>query len=824
MRIRKDIVKISLCCTAISVILFSCSTTKYIPDNEFLLNKATVKVDNKNISSFDLETYIKQKPNFRTFEVFKFPLFMYNLSGKDSTRWYNKALRSGGEPPVIFDSTQIDITSVNLSRILYNKGYLNVKVQPEVILKDKKADIDFKVNTGKVTTINDYIINISDTVFPKDVYYKRYRNPNFRGKNKNVNSVDSLLTFEQLIKNRTLLSTGDNFDLDLLDSERERITSLLRRNGFWAFDKEYIGFIADTLDMTDKVNLELVVYPFVERDDKNKVIERPHQQYYVDEVNVYVDYNPIYDGSLADYKPTDVAMRNNYNIFYGKGGKYIKPFVIVNSSYIRPDRLYNEDMTTMTYNAFSQLNIMRNVNIKYEPFIENDTTKLRCIITAIPDRKQAISTEIEGTNSAGFLGVGTGIGYTHRNLFRGSEMFNFKVRGSYEAVTPSFTSFMDNYFEIGGEASLTFPRFMFPFINKETRRKLRASTQFVSSYTFQRRPDYFTRTVFSTGIKYLWENRRSNNNTVKHTFDLIDVSYIHIPKLNPEFAKTLSESAKIYSFTDQFIVSMGYSYSKTNALNGLYGNNSKSNKNRSTYSFRGSVETAGNGLSLIAHLAHLKKEENGSYKIFDTYFAQYVRVNTDYSKTIRLDEKNAIAWRLGGGVAYPYGNSKLVPFEKRFFSGGANSVRGWTIRELGPGAFYRPDANFNDQSGDIRFDANIEYRSKAFWKLEFAGFLDAGNIWTIKGTDRQYKGQFKLDKFYKQIASAWGLGIRLDLDFVLIRLDCGWKLYDPADIPKYKMDESGYMVPDGYKSKWRVVHPFKIKKNTAWHIAVGYPF
>lgn len=151
-------------------------------------------------------------------------------------------------------------------------------------------------------------------------------------------------------------------------------------------------------------------------------------------------------------------------------------------------------------------------------------------------------------------------------------------------------------------------------------------------------------------------------------------------------------------------------------------------------------------------------------------------------------------------------------------------MRGWNARELGPGAFYRSDANFNDQSGDIRFDANMEYRSKAFWKLELAAFLDAGNIWTIRGTERQYKGEFKFDKFYKQIASSWGIGFRLDFDFVLIRLDCGWKLYNPAEIPKYKSDESGYLVPDGYKSKWAVLKPFNLGENTSWHIAVGYPF
>ena len=143
---------------------------------------------------------------------------------------------------------------------------------------------------------------------------------------------------------------------------------------------------------------------------------------------------------------------------------------------------------------------------------------------------------------------------------------------------------------------------------------------------------------------------------------------------------------------------------------------------------------------------------------------------------------------------------------------------------MGPGSFYREDANFNDQSGDVRFDANAEYRSKAFWKLEFAAFLDAGNIWTLKGTERQYKGEFKFNKFYKQIASAWGLGLRLDLEFVLIRLDCGWKLYNPADTPIYKTDASGYQVVDGFESKWAVLKPFRFRENTAWHIAVGYPF
>lgn len=814
MKIKNNTILFGLC--LFLILLYACSSTKYVPDNEYLLDNATIKVDAKDVTYFDLEPYIKQKPNFRTFEVFKFPLFMYNLSGKDSTKWYNRALKKGGEAPILFDSTQIDQTITDLSRVMYNKGYLDVKVTPDVILKDKRAKVKYEIKSGVPTTIDNYIINISDTVFNSNITRHKFR---VSGNKKRHNNDTTFLNINEIVKNGTLLKKGDQFDLELLDNERNRITSLFRRYGFFAFDKEYIGFVADTINKQNKVDLELVIYPFTQRAGNNTLIETPHQQYYVDNVDIYIDYNPLTDGDISNYQATDTIYRGKYRIIYGKRGNYIKPFIILNNCYIQPNKLYNEDWTSMTYSALSQLSILRNINIRYENDIVGDSVKLKCIITAVPDKKQGISAEIEGTNSAGFLGVGAGVGYSHRNAFRGSELFNIKVKSSYEAVTPNFSSFKDNYFEMGGEMSLTFPRFMFPFLNHDLRRRLRASTQFVSSYTFQRRPDYFTRTVFSTGIKYMWESRK--NTTTKHTLDLIDISYVHLPKLYPKLESTLSEAAKIYSFTDQFIVSTGYSYVKTNANTGFYTSNKR---NRSTYSLRASVETAGNALSLIAALANVKKDENGSRKIFDTYFAQYVRGNFDYSKSIRIDDKNSIAWRLGGGVVYPYGNNKLVPFQKRFFSGGANSVRGWNIRELGPGSFYREDANFNDQSGDVRFDANIEYRSKAFWKLEFAAFLDAGNIWTIKGTERQYKGQFKLNKFYKEIASAWGLGLRLDFDFVLIRLDCGWKLYDPADVPKYRMDDSGLQFIDGYKSKWPVLHPFKLKENTAWHIAVGYPF
>ena len=785
----------------ICIILYSCSSTKYVPEGEYWLQSASIKSDTKSISALDMEPYLAQKPNYKTFTIVRLPLFIYNLSGKDTTKWVNRVLRSGGEPPVIYDSTMVEKTVDDFTRLLNNKGYVHAEVTSEVKKYSDKVKVQYNIKAGEPYRITNYAIDIPDSVFVGNHplgYLRR------GGRTRADSTAFDLNT--SLLRN-SLVKKNSVFDLTMLDDERDRVSSIFRRFGYYDFNKEFIGFVADTTVGINKVDLDLTVYPFMERNENGEVLDIPHRQYTIKEVNIYLDYNPVEDVDLSRYAPTDTIMRNNgnYKIYYGKRGNYIKPHVVLNNCYIIPGMLYNENATTTTYNSLSQLHILRNVNIRYETFTENDSTKLRAIITCMPDKKQGISTEIEGTNSGGRFGVGSSIGYLHRNIFKGSELFNVKLQGAYEALSPSFSSFSKNYFEIGGEMSVTFPRFMFPFLKRDLRRRLHASTQLSANYIYQRRPAYFTRTIMSSGVKYLWNNRR--NNLIRHTFDLIDLSYVRIPDLSADFLNNLTPAARVYSFTNQFILSTGYAYSNTNF-------NPTRRRNQSVYSFRGQVETAGNLLALIASISNASKDELGSREIFGTRFAQYARINVDYSQAIPIDEKNVIAWRIGGGLAYPYGNNKEVPIQKRFFSGGANSVRGWGSRELGPGAYYNDTtSHFYNQSGDIRLDANIEYRSKVFWKLELAAFLDAGNIWTVKKYENQENGEFKLGSFYKQIALSWGLGFRLDFDYVLIRLDGGWKVYDPAKYP------SGNNKP-----KWPVTQPFKFKDNMAWHIAVGYPF
>jgi len=594
--------------------------------------------------------------------------------------------------------------------------------------------------------------------------------------------------------------------LNLLDQERDRVASLFRRNGYFTFNKEFVGFVADTLSGNQSVNLEMVFYPFGKQLSDGHVEEGPHPKYFIQSVQVYVDYDPLRDGNLNTYHPKDSANYDHCQIYYGEHGRYIKSSILMESIHLRPGMEYNDQLVNMTYGALSRLDILRNINIRFLPLEQGDSSKLACFISCFPEKRQGFVSEIEGTNTTGFsgsaaLGAAASLSYRHRNIFRGSELFNVKLQGSFDALSSKSFDLKSNYYEVGGETSLTFPRFIAPFLSGEFKRKSRASTQLTTSYIYQQFPKYYKRTILAGGVKYIWQSQR--NPLSKQTLDLLDLSYVHFPYLSKSFYEGLPQYTRVYSFQDQFIAGVGYSINNSN-FNPLV------KSMQPIHTFRGSVETAGNLLDLSARMLKVEADSVGMRKIFGTYYAQYAKVNVDYSKSVRLDPKNSIAWHIGGGIAVPYGNSKTVPILKRFFSGGSTSVRGWNVRELGPGSYNSSSATFYNHSGDIRLDANAEYRSKVFWKFELAAFLDAGNIWTVKNYEGQEGGIFRIDSFYKQIAAAWGLGLRLDFDFVLIRLDCGWKAYDPAD-------NTGL-------SKWQVLYPYKFARNTAWHIAVGYPF
>ena len=490
--------------------------------------------------------------------------------------------------------------------------------------------------------------------------------------------------------------------------------------------------------------------------------------------------------------------------FYYKDKLYLRPRVITDYNRLQTGDLYRLRNVQSTYNALGRLNILKYSNIRFEEDVKSDSACLDAFVTLSRNKNKSVAFEIEGTNSAGDLGAAASVSYMHRNLFKGSETFSIKIRGAYEAITGLEGYANSNYMEYAVEAGLNFPEFMFPFLSSDFKRRIRATSEVTVKYNWQIRPE-FERTVASAAWSYKWSKRRAN-----HRFDVFDLNYIYMPYRSETFRSYLDEMDQRnpllrYSYEDLFIVRMGYTYTYNSP-----GAASLKSAQRNSYSIRFNIEESGNLLYAFSKIVNRHPKNGEAFQMGNIDFAQYVKMDIDYAKNFMIDYRNSLVFHVGVGVAVPYGNSKSLPFEKLYFSGGANSVRGWSVRSLGPGG-YRGDANSLDyvnHTGDIKLDLNLEYRTHLFWKLNGAAFIDAGNVWTIRSRDMQPEGQFKFDRFYKQLAVAYGLGIRFDLDFLILRFDGGMKAVNPM-----------YTGKDRYP----IVSP-DFKRDFTFHFAVGYPF
>lgn len=757
------------------VLLSACSTTKYVPDGSYLLDEVEIITDNKELKPSELSLYLRQKPNNKWFNLFKTQLHIYSLSGRDSTKWINKALRRVGDAPVIFSDLETRLTQDELKKSINNRGYMSASVDYSTKVKKKKLKLTYHVTSGK----------------PYRVRSISYRIPDKKVKEYILGDSAN-----------TLIREGILFDVNVLDNERQRITRHLTENGYYKFNKEYITYVADTVRNSYLVDLAMHVDMFKAHADATP---EPHKQYYMNNVSFITDYDVMQSSDIGSIEINDSIHYRNHPIYF-KDKLNLRPKILATNSAIGRGELYNVQDVENTYSNFSRLQYIRYTNIRFYETQLGDTTKLNTYVMLTKNKPKSISFQLDGTNSAGDLGAAAALSFQHRNLFKGSELFSLRLRGAFEAVSGLQTTYRDDgYTEIGVEASLNFPRFIFPFLSSDYRKKIRATTELNIQYNYQFRPE-FTRIVASAGWGYRWGLKQQYS---QHRIDLVDINYLYMPWISADFKdKYLQENKENYilkyNYEDRLIVRTGYSFTFNSAGRALVNNTLIGN----SYAVRFNVESAGNLLYAFSSLAKLPKNGNNEYTLFDIPFAQYVKADIDFAGNYVIDSRNSIAFHVAAGIAVPYGNADVIPFEKRYFSGGANSVRGWSVRELGPGK-YVGDNNFLNHSGDIKFDASIEYRTKLFWKFDGALFIDAGNIWTLRDYDDQPGGQFKLDSFYKQIAASYGMGLRLDLDFFVIRFDAGMKAINP-------IYESG-------RNRYPIYHP-KLSRDLALHFAVGYPF
>ena len=766
----RNVVRIVLLC-ALALGLAACSTTKYVPEGSYLLDDVRIRTDNKDVRPSQLSMYVRQHPNSKWFSLIKTQLYVYNWSGRDSTKWINRVLRRMGDAPVIYSHEETERTTEEITKAVRNMGYMGATVEPVREVSGRKMTLTYRVQTGKPYRVNTLKLDVQD---------------------------ERIADYMRQDSAATLLKEGMAFDVNVLDAERQRITSNLLRHGYYKFNKDYITYTADTVRNTYLVDLTLHLAPF-----RQGGASEPHRQYRVDKVSFITDYDMMQGSEENSIQVNDSVHYGDYPIYF-KDRLYLRPKVLVNNLHFAPGDLYDENAVSRTYTNFGRLQALKYTNIRFLEQ-EKDSTALSAYVLLTKNKSQSVSFEVDGTNSAGDLGAGGSVSYNHRNFFRGSEAFMLKLRGAYEAVSGlQGTGYNQNYIELGAEATINFPRFLFPFLSRNFTRRISATTEFGLQYNYQMRPE-FTRIVASAGWSYKWGMQHVR---AQHRIDLLDINYLYMPWMDESFRQLYLEQEQNYilkyNYEDRFIVRTGYSYTYNSAGRALMNNATLGN----SYTVRFNFESAGNVLYALARAAKMRKNEAGEYTLLGIPFAQYLKFDADFAKNIVIDSRNSLAFHVGAGIAIPYGNASVVPFEKRYFSGGANSVRGWSVRDLGPGSF-PGDNNFLNQSGDIKLDASIEYRTRLFWKFRGAVFVDAGNIWTLREYEEQPGGKFEFDKFYKQIAVAYGVGLRLDLDFFVLRFDGGMKAINPVY-------ETGRL-------RYPIAHP-NFKRDFAFHFAVGYPF
>lgn len=753
---------LSLLCT----MLFSCAVDRYIPEGKYMLDKTSVTCENQELKkTYMLKDYVTQNTNSKWFGA-RVPLRIYCLSGSDTTKWVNRFLRRFGQAPVLYDSLKSAKQMRDISQVLANAGYMKVQVIEEKKLAGRKMSVNYVVMPNEQYTIR----NVERVV--DDAYLRPFI------------CIDDTVN--------SLLKSGTAFDVNTLNGERNRITTHLRNNGYYKFTKDEIGYRADTALNSTEVDVTMNVKLMQEN---GRTMAKEHKKYFVDNVTFLIDVD----------KPDmmcDTISYRGFNFIYQDKLRFRKK-LLTSFSRLHKGEPYNDAAFKRTYNNYNRLPAVSFSNIKTE---EKDNEMLDFFVTIKHSKPNSVSLDAEATNSAGDLGAALSASFQNKNMFKGSETFMFKLRGAYEAITGLEGYDGHNYVEFGAEAKVGFPAFLLPGVKREWGSFHNANSEIALQYNLQNRPE-FQRRVLTAAWRYKWGSKDKH---IQHKFDLLEVNYVYMPWISKTFKEqyldSLGKTNAIlkYNYENLLITKLGYSYSYNSlgASERTYGKNA--------YTFRFNIETSGNVLEAISKLTNADKNSDQQYKFCGIAFAQYVRSDLDLSKSIRIDKNNSIAFHGAIGIAYPYGNSNQLPFEKRYFAGGANSVRGWSVRSLGPGSYNGADKgiNFLNQSGDIKLDLSMEYRAQLFWKFSGAAFIDGGNIWTIRKYDDQPGGEFRPESFIKQIAVSYGIGLRMDANFFIIRFDAGMKAINPAF--------TGY---DHYP----ITHP-NFKRDFAFHFAVGMPF
>jgi outer membrane protein insertion porin family len=755
------------------IVITGCSNTRYLAEDQVLYTGADLEIrsevpvpDAGNLED-ELADVIRPEPNRRFLGFYKLRLWFYNIAGEPRGRglryWMKNSL---GEPPILLDAVDPSSTTNLLINRAQNSGFFNVRAEYEILYKKKSAQLRY-------------------IVYPESPF--RYREIHFP-------DPDSELTREiERTEEETILRSGRIYKLSDLREERLRIDMALKDRGFYYFNPDFVQFVADSTIGNNGVDLYLIVgqdTPLPAR-----------RRYIINDIYLLPDYSL---GGGMDHEPSDTVDTGGIRII-SRSNRF-RPGILVGSVFLSNGEYYNRHEHRLTINRLMGLGTFRYVNLRFVDSDHNGSPALDAYIYLTPVEENSLRIELRAVSKSNdFAGPGLSAGYRNRNFLKGAELFTADISSGFETQVGGGQSGISSY-EIGFETELQIPRIISPFGISATRSMYVPRTKLKFGYNVLNRVDVFRLNSFKFEFGYAWAPRAY----IRHEFNPIAVNFVKPGSFSPEFESILTLNPPLRrSFEQQFIIGSTYSFFYNNQIDVQRRNHLYLNLN---------FDVSGNSLYLVHRLSgNDQPTDDRPYTLFGSPYSQYIRGDIDIRYYVRVGRQARYITRLIAGIGLPYGNSSTLPYVKRFFIGGTNSIRAFGARTLGPGSFIPEDtqsAYFVDRTGDMRIELNAEYRFPLVSIFKGALFIDAGNIWLLRDNPEMPGAQFQADAFLDEIAVGAGCGIRLDASFFVLRFDVAFPIRKPF-LPKDERWMLGEI--DFGSARWR-------KDNLVFNIAIGYPF
>jgi len=752
------------------LLIAACTGTRHLPKGEKLYTGAEIKLEsadklNKKMIKATAQLAVRPAPN-KVYLGNRPRLWLYNVAGEDPKSKLGKWFKKKGEPPVLMSSVKPGVTRAIIDAKLFNIGIFKSYTESKIVEGKRTGKVIYTSHVHKPYVVKDLIYAISD---------------------------DSLSRLILTGKDKSLIKPGADYNLDILKTERIRIDAILKNNGYFYFNPDYLLFKADTSNVNHDVTFKLSL--------KDSIPKNALTVFRIN--NVYINQNYSLNEQRVDSTKDTLNYQNI--VFLGKEARMaIRPKVLSKSIYLRKNEIFSRQNHIITLNRLMSMGNFKLVQIN---FSENNTSgpgllDVNILMTPMP--KHTFRAEIDMVSkSNNYTGPRMNLSVLNRNAFNGAELLNLNLAGSFEAQLSGVNKNLYSY-SYNPQIELTFPRFLVPFKIKRTNSLYLPTTHIMLSYNFMKRVNYFDMNTFQFVYGFKWKQSIRK----EHELNPIDISFTKVGNQSAAFTALLDANPFLKkSYEEQFIAGGSYSFTYNEQM--LTGK-------KMQYYFHLTSELAGTMFSLAKSITGEKISSANPSKVLGSIYSQYSKLSVDGRAYYNFKDKNRLAMRVFAGIAKPFGNSLILPYSKEFFSGGPNSLRAFQINSVGPGTFFQDTGKrgFLQLGGDIKLEANAEYRFNIYSYFKGALFVDAGNVWLLKSNPANTGSPFMLSKFMDQMAVGTGFGLRVDVSFFILRFDLAFPLRKPW------LDENKRWVADQINfgsSAWR-------KDNLVLNVAIGYPF